>query len=103
MTRGIVRDGRHRLIIVSRREREILKSILHSADHWPPTTAVMLDRRGDDRRVLRQQVVIERRQRQRRREPEPIWYTYRLMVVRMDDLPAQAVVLSPPAPSEGDW
>src|SRR5262245_66344432 len=103
MTRGILPGRSNRLIIVSRNEREILKSILHAADHWPPTTAVMLDRRVDDRRVALQQVLIERRQRQRRRQPDAVWYTHRLMVVRMDTLPAQAVVLSPPACPDGDW
>jgi hypothetical protein len=103
MTREVGNDPQHRLIIVRRGEREILKSILHSADHWPPTTAVMLDRRNGDRRVLRQQMLVERRQRQRRRQPEAIWYSHRFMVVRTGAFPVQAVVLSPPASSEGAW
>jgi hypothetical protein len=94
---------RCRLIIVSRGEREILKSILHAADHWPPTTAVMLDRRSEDRRIAHQRVVVERRQGQRRREPDAIWYTHRFMVVRTDSFPVQSVVLSPPVPAEGAW
>jgi hypothetical protein len=103
MIREARHDPKHRLIIVRRGERDILKSILHSADHWPPPTAVMLDRRDGDRRVLRQQVIIERRQRQRRRQPEAIWYSHRFMVVRTDAFPVQAVVLSPPVSSEGAW
>jgi hypothetical protein len=103
VTREKQADPRCRLIIVRRGEREILKSILHAADHWPPTTAVMLDRRSEDRRVAHQRVVVERRLRQRRREPDAIWYTHRFMVVRTDSFPVQSVVLSPPVPSEGVW
>jgi hypothetical protein len=103
MIREARHDPQHRLIIVRRGEREILKSILQSADHWPPTTAVMLDRRNGDRRILRQQVILERRQRQRRRQPEAIWYSHRFMVVRTDAFPVQAVVLSPPILSGGAW
>jgi hypothetical protein len=98
-----VQDRKRRLIIVTRGEREIFKSVLHAADQWPPTTAVMLDRRIDERRVLLQQVVLDRRQRQRRRQPDAIWYTHRFMVVGIDTFPVQAVVLSPPVSSEGDW
>jgi hypothetical protein len=96
-------DPRCRLIIVRRGEREILKSILHAADHWPPTTAVMLDRRTEERRVAHQRVVVERRRRQRRREPDPIWYTHRFMVVRTESFPVQSVVLSPPVACEEPW
>lgn len=77
--------------------------MLHAADQWPPTTAVMLDRRVDDRRTVLQQVIVDRRRQQRRRLPEGIWYSHRFMVVKIDTFPVQAVVLSPPVSSEGPW
>jgi hypothetical protein len=98
-----VQDSRGRLIIVSRGERDILRSVLHAADQWPPTTAVMLDRRGDDRRAVLRQVMVDRRRQQRRRTPEGIWYSHRFMVVKIDAFPVQAVMLSPPESSEGPW
>jgi hypothetical protein len=44
-------------------------TILDSRKRWPARTALMVDRRERERRVLLQQVTVERRWRQRRVEP----------------------------------
>jgi hypothetical protein len=82
-----------RLIIVRRGDDELCRTILHSSNRWPPGTALMIDRRERERRVLRQQVIIERRHRQRRAEPNANWRWRGFLVVGTDRLPAQALLL----------
>jgi len=82
-----------RMIVVRRGESDTFKMILNSPDRWPAGTALMLDRRGQERRVLQQQVAIERRQRQRRAEPDAMWYTHNFIVVETELLPIQAMRL----------
>jgi len=59
-----------RLIIVRRGESALFTTILNSGNRWPARTALMVDRRERERRVLLQQVTVERRRRQRRVEPD---------------------------------
>ena len=83
-----------RLIVVRRGDSEIFASILNAGDRWPAGTALMVDRRERERRVLLQQrVTLERRKRQRRGEPHPMWYSYGFMVVETVRLPVQAILL----------
>lgn len=41
----------------------------------------MWDRRERDRRIILQEVSMERRRRQRRTEPDSMWYTHGFIVV----------------------
>jgi hypothetical protein len=83
-----------RLIVVRRDQIETFKVILDSADRWPAGTALMLDRRERERRVLRQRATIERRQRQRRAEPNAMWHLRGFVVVEAAQLPIQAIHLN---------
>jgi hypothetical protein len=50
----------------------------------------MWDRRKGDRRVMVQEVSLERRRRQRRAEPDSMWYTHGFTVVeRTEPLEAE--------------
>ena len=68
-------------------------TILNSLNRWPAQTGVMLYRRVRDRRVLLQQVAVERRQHQRRVEPPPAWHLRGFAVVETDQLPVEAIRL----------
>jgi len=87
-----------RLIIVRRGESALFMTILNSRNRWPARTALMVDRRERERRVLLQQVTVERRRRQRRVEPDPMWYLRGFVVVETDQLPVQAIRLGGLAP-----
>jgi hypothetical protein len=91
----------HRLIIVNRDRRDTLHSILDAPERWPVGTAVMLDRRKAERRVLTQRMSLERRQRARRAEPDSQWHTHGFIVVETPTLPKQAIVLPVPRPFPG--
>jgi hypothetical protein len=67
--------------------------ILDSADRSPAGTALLLDRRERERRVLRQQVTIERRQEQRRAEPDAMWHLRGFVVVQTVQLPIESFPL----------
>ena len=82
-----------RLIVVQPTHRAILHGILQNPDRWPERSAVMLDRRRDERRVRVQQVARERRRHPRRREPDAMWYTHGFIVVETDGLPGLAARL----------
>jgi hypothetical protein len=82
-----------RLIVVRCGESESFKMILNAPDRWPAGTALMVDRRAHERRVLGQQATIERRQRQRRAEPDVMWHTHGFIVVETERLPIQAIQL----------
>ena len=101
------------LIILRRDESQALRRILNFPRGLPAGTAVMLDRRERERRVLRLQACSERRQHERRAEPDALWQTHRFTVVEMAQLPIHAIPLdttadspssrtvAPPGPSEG--
>jgi hypothetical protein len=81
------------LIILRRNESQAFRRILNSPVGLPAGTAIMLDRRERERRVLRLQARIERRQRERRAEPTALWQTHRFIVVDMAQLPIRAILL----------
>jgi hypothetical protein len=78
------------LLIVRRGETQLYHELQNTLDRWPDGTTVMWDRRLQDRRVLVQQVTIERRIRQRRAEPDSMWYTHRFIVVETARRPTGA-------------
>jgi hypothetical protein len=82
-----------RLIVIRRGDSVTLNAILQSRGRWPVRTALMMDRRERERRVLQQQMMIERRQRQRRMEPGSMWHTHGFIVAETYRLPMQAVAL----------
>ncbi len=49
----------------------------------------MRDRRERDRRVIVQEVSMERRKRQRRAEPDSMWYTHGFIVVETAEPPEE--------------
>jgi hypothetical protein len=81
------------MIVVRRGESDTFRMILDSPDRWPAGTTLMLDRRERERRVLHQQITLERRQRPRRTEPDAMWYTHNFIVVETERLPLQAMQL----------
>jgi hypothetical protein len=87
-------DPPWRLIVVQRTNRVVLQAILQNADRWPDRSAVLIDRRHEERRVRMQQVTIERRQSQRRAQPDDRWYTHGFIVVEAAQLPTQATRLN---------
>lgn len=68
-------------MIVRRGETQLYQELLNGLDRWPEGTTVMWDRREHERRVISQEVTIERRRRQRRSEPESMWYTHGFIVI----------------------
>src|SRR5262249_30414855 len=85
--------ARFRLIVVRHSERTLLMTILNSLNRWPAQTGVMVDRRVRERRVLLQQVTVERRRHQRRAEAPAMWYLRGFLVVETDHLPVEAIQL----------
>jgi hypothetical protein len=83
-----------RLIVVQRTHRAVLEGILQNPDRWPARSAVMVDRRQQERRVRIQQVAIERREGQRRAEPPDMWYTHGFMVIETPEIPVGAIRLN---------
>jgi hypothetical protein len=77
---GAVRRPRY-LVIVRRGENRLFEELQSNLDRWPEGTAVIWDRRERDRRVITQEVSLERRHRQRRAEPDSMWYTHGFIVV----------------------
>jgi hypothetical protein len=63
---------------------------LRSLYRWPAGTAVMMDRRERERRVLHLQVIVERRQCQRRAEADVKWHSHGFVIVETDQLPLEA-------------
>ena len=82
-----------RLIVIRRGDSVTLNAILQSRDRWPARTALLMDRRERERRVLQQEMMIERRQRQRRMEPGSMWYTHGFTVAETSRVPMQAIAL----------
>ncbi len=78
------------LVIVRRGETRLYEELQNNLDRWPEGTTVIWDRRERDRRVIMQDVILERRRRQRRSEPDSMWYTHGFIVVETTDPPAQS-------------
>jgi hypothetical protein len=86
--------GPHRLIVIQRTRRDLLRRILQESERWPAGTAVVLDRRGADRRVTDRSIEAERRRGSRRAAPDPMWQTDGFIIVETAVLPKEAVLLS---------
>jgi len=78
------------IVIVRRGETRLYEELQTNLDRWPEGTTVIWDRRERDRRVITQDVTIERRRRQRRAEPDSMWYTHGFVVVETTEPPEQS-------------